>query len=176
MLTKEQKTLISIIIGIICTVTSVCLYGFTVGGDFISFSYISYCLLTAFMMTSLAFLFIFGKEQVKKLLFKELYVIIVLIVAALQLIIYQPLNLLTAEDKGTEYEVEITDTFHKTNEVFFTDREGIPRETIFHRFFTYEDEFWPEAGGRMIVKETLGGFDCKHFEIVKVTYEPEVFY
>ena len=37
-------------------------------------------------------------------------------------------------------------------------------------------ELYPQTGGRMIVKETNGGFNCKHFEIVKVTYEPEVFY
>ena len=175
MLTKEQKTVLSVIFGIIGSVLSVCLYGFTVGGEYLCFKYLLYCVVTAFVMTSLAFLFIFGKEQVKKLLFKELYVIIVLIVAALQLLIYQPLNLLTAVDEGMEYEVEITDT-DRYGATYFTDREKTPRIITYNRVILSDDELWPEAGGRMIVKETLGGFDCKHFEIVKITYEPPVYF
>lgn len=180
MLTKEQKTVISIIIGIICTLISVCLYGFTVGGEYLSFKYISYCLLTSFVMVSLAFLFIFRKKISKKLIIKELYVVFIFIIAALQILMYQPLNLLTAKDKGKEYEVEITDfsSIRGSTSVYFTDENGIPREKDITFDFIIMDgnDLFPQAGGRMIVKETLGGFNCKHFEIVKVTYEPEIIF
>ncbi len=180
MLTQKQKTVLSIIIGIISTVLSVCLYGFTVGGEYLSFKYLLYCLLTAFVMTSLAFLFIFGKKIPKELFWKELYVVIILVVSALQLLMYQPLNLLTSEDKGREYEVEITE-FYSTGgstAVYFTDENGIPRkkDITFDFMIMDEHELTPATGGRMIVRETLGGFNCKHFKIVRVTYEPEIYF
>ncbi|MBQ3137785.1 MAG: hypothetical protein IJB74_09945 [Clostridia bacterium] len=180
MLTKEQKTVLSVIFGITGSVLSVCLYGFAVGGEYLCFKYLLYCVVTAFVMTSLAFLFIFGKKTPKKLFWKELYIVIILVVSALQLLMYQPLNLLTSEDKGKEYEVEITE-FYSTRgstAVYFTDENGIPRKKDITLNFMIMDsgELYPQTGGRMIVKETNGGFNCKHFEIVKVTYEPEVFY
>lgn len=175
MLSKEQKTVISVIGAIIFTVLSVCVYGFTIGGEYLSFSYIAYCLLTAFVMTSFAFLFIFGKKIPKKLLFKELYVIIILVVTALQLLMYQPLNLLTAVDEGMEYEVEITDT-DRYGATYFTDREETPRKITYNRVILSDDELIPTEGGIMIIREITGGFNCKHFEIVKVTYEPEIIF
>lgn len=176
MLTKEQKIVLSVIAGIICTVLSVCLYGFAVGGEYLSFKYTLYCLVTAFLITVLAFLFVCGKEKVKKLLFKKLFIIVTVIVAVLQLLIYQPLNLLTAKDCVKEYEVEITYNMPRSSDVYFFDQEGTERVAHFNRIISYDDELWPEAGGRMIVRETAGGFDCKHFEIIKVTYEPDIFY
>ena len=175
MLTKEQKTVLSVITGTVCAVISVCVYGFTVGGDYLSFSYISYCLLTAFIITSLSFLFIFGKKTPKELTWKEIYTGLVLTLAALQLFIYQPLNLLTAVDEGMEYEVEITDT-DRYGATYFTDREETPRKITYNRVILSDDELIPTEGGIMIIREITGGFNCKHFEIVKVTYEPEIFY
>ncbi len=175
MLTKEQKTVLSIIIGIIYTIASVCLYGFTIGGEFLCFKYLFYTLLSSLILITLTFLFIFGKETPKKLIWKEAYTVLVLIVAALQLLIYQPLNLLTAKDKGTEYEVEITDT-DRYGATYFTDREGIPRKTTHNRVILSDYELIPTEGGRMIIREITGGFNCKYFEIAKITYEPKVFY
>ena len=106
--------------------------------------------------------------------------IIILVVTALQLLMYQPLNLLTAVDEGMEYEVEITDfsSMKGCTEVYFTDKNGTPRKKDITLNFMIIDsgELYPQTGGRMIVKETLGGFNCKHFEIVKVTYEPEIIF
>ncbi len=176
MLTKEQKALLSVITVIMCTVASVCLYGFTIGGAYLCFKYLLYCVITSFVMTGLAFLFIFGKKVPRKLIWKEIYTVLVLSVAALQILLYQPLNLLTAEDKVTEYEVEITDSYHRSYDVFFTDKDGVAQKAKFYSIFSTDDELWPEAGGKMIIRETLGGFNCKHFEIIKVTYEPEIYY
>lgn len=177
MLTKEQKTVISIILGVFAVVAFVCLYGFTIGGDFFSVKYILYCLLTSFIMTNLAFVFIFKKEKFKQVFAKKYYVLVLIILVAVQLLIYQPLNLLSSNDKGKEYEVEITDysSTRLSSTVYFTDKDGIKRsKDISFKFIVLDDdELYPQTGGRMIVKETTGGFNCKHFEIVKVTYIPE---
>ena len=87
-------------------------------------------------MTGLAFLFIFGKKVPRKLIWKEIYTVLVLSVAALQILLYQPLNLLTAEDKVTEYEVEITDTYHRIYDVFFTDKDGVAQKAKFYSIFS----------------------------------------
>lgn len=177
MFTKEQKTVISIVLGALAIVTFVCLYGFTIGGEFFSFKYLIYCLFTSFIMTSSAFLFIFKKEEMKGWFAKEPYVIVLLIVAALQLLIYQPLNLLSASDNGEEYEVEITDcsNVRLSSTVCFIDKDGVERskDISFKYIITDDDELYPQIGGRMMVKETTGGFNCKYFEIIKVTYMPE---
>lgn len=166
MLTKEQKIVISIVLGALAVVIFVCLYGFTIGGEFFSFKYLIYCLVTSFIMTSLAFMFIFKRENFKKLFGKEMYIIVLLIIVALQMMIYQPLNLLSSSDAGQEYEVEVISRFR--NIVKFFDKDGIAREK-----YLISDRVWPQDGGRMIVKETIGGFGCKYFELVEVTYEPE---
>lgn len=173
MFTKEQKTVISIVLGTLTVVAFVCLYGFTIGGEFLSVKYILYCLLTSFVVTSSAFWFIFKRENFKKLFAKKFYVIVLLIVAALQMLIYQPLNIFSASDNGEEYEVEITDYFRNT--VYFTDKDGTERikDVTFKYIVLDDDELYPQTGGRMIVKETTGGFNCKYFEIVKITYIPE---
>ena len=66
MLDKTQKTVIAIIIGLLAVPICVCLYGFTIGGEWLSFKYIACCLVTSFTLTSFAFLFIFGKETSEK--------------------------------------------------------------------------------------------------------------
>ena len=42
MLTKEQRIVISVILGISAVVVFVCLYGFTIGGEYFSIKYILY--------------------------------------------------------------------------------------------------------------------------------------
>ena len=177
MLTKEQRIVISVILGIFAVVVFVCLYGFTIGGEYFSIKYILYCLLTSLTMASIAFLFVFKREKFKALFGKEPFIIVCLILIVVQLLMYQPLNLLSSNDDGKEYEVEITDYFSSklSSEVYFIDKDGIERsKDITFKYIVLDDgELYPQTRGKMIVKERTGGFNCKHFEIIEVTYMPE---
>lgn len=177
MLTKEQRIIISVILGIFAVVIFVCLYGFTIGGEYFSVKYILYCLLTSLIMTSIAFLFIFKREKFKDLFGKMPFIILCFILIIVQLLMYQPLNLLSSSDNGKEYEVEITDYFSSrlSSTVYFTDKDGIERskDITFKYIVLDDDELYPQTDGEMIVKERTGGFNCKYFEIIKVTYMPE---
>ena len=61
--------------------------------------------------------------------------------------------------------------------MYFIDKEGASRfvNTTFDISYIImdDDELIPRTGGRMIVREIVGGFNRKYFEIEKVTYEPE---
>lgn len=178
MLNREKRIMISVYMGLFFVLISICLYGFTVGGEPFSFKYISYCTVSAFLMTSLAFFFIYGKEGLR-LFFKKIFSLIVLSVAVIQLIGYQPLNAFTSGDVGVEYEVKITEGLeYRQDNVYFVDKEGVTRciNTTFDISYIIidENELIPRTGGRMIVREKIGGFNRKYFEIVKVTYEPEI--
>ena len=178
MLTRENKIMISVVIGTFAVIVFVSLYGFTIGGEYLSVKYIAYCFLTSFFMTSLAFAFIFKKEHFKKFFAKKPYVILCLILVAVQLFLYQPLNLLSSSDSGEEYEVEITycSNVKASSTVYFIDKNGVERskDVSFKYIVGSDDELWPNEGGRMIVREITGGFNCKYFEIVKITYDPYV--
>lgn len=65
MLTKEQRIVISVILGIFAVVVFVCLYGFTIGGEYFSIKHILYCLLTSIIMASIAFLFVLREKNLK---------------------------------------------------------------------------------------------------------------
>lgn len=170
MLNKEQKTVISLILGMLTVILFVCLYGFTIGGEFLSFKYILYCLITSFTITIPAFLFIFKRENFKIVLKKEIHFIFLIITFFLQILLYQPLNLLSSSAQAEEYEVNITDLSRGT--VYFVDKDGKERKKYVEFRFVFDEQLTPQPGGRMIVKETTGGFNCKHFEIVSVTYVP----
>lgn len=178
MLNKEKRIVLTALSGLFLLLTSVCFYGFTVGGEPFSLKYILYCFVTSFIMTSLAFFFILKKDGFKKLFLKDGFVIAVIVVAAVQFFSYQPLNKFTSADAGVEYEVEIIRGFeYRDSIVRFADKEGIIRELYKNLDISYmfllDGELSPETGGRMIVRETVGGFNHKYFEIVKVTYAPE---
>lgn len=175
MLSKEQRIILSIVLGALSIVGFVCLYGFTIGGEYISVKYVLYCLFISFVMTNLAFMFIYKKKVIKSFYKEELFLIVIAVVVVLQMLLYQPLNLLTTNDKGEEYEVVITDC-DRYYQVYFTDKDEITREknaSLKYMLSFNDNELSPEKGGRMIVKETTGGFNCKHFTIIKVTYVPE---
>ena len=99
--------------------------------------------------------------------------IALLAVFAVGLLLYQPLNILSATGESLEYETDIIWS-HRANTVYFYDSEGIERhkDVSLRYMVTDDDVLWPETGGSMIVRETMGGFHLKFFEIVEVTYEP----
>ncbi|MGN1444359.1 MAG: hypothetical protein ACI4XE_10985 [Acutalibacteraceae bacterium] len=99
--------------------------------------------------------------------------IVLLAVFAVGLLLYQPLNVLSANGESVEYETDIIWSY-KTATVYFYDSEGIERSKNVVAQFTITDDdvLWPKTGGSMIVRETMGGFHLKFFEIVEVTYEP----
>ena len=101
------------------------------------------------------------------------FVIVLLAVFAVGLLLYQPLNILSATGESLEYETDIIWS-HRANTVYFYDSEGIERhkDVSLRYIVTDDDVLWPETGGSMIVRETMGGFHLKFFEIVEVTYEP----
>ena len=173
MLDKKPRAVIVIITGLLAVPFCVCLYGFIIGGEWLSFKYIAYCLVTSFALTSFAFLFIFGKENFRKMLTAKPFVIALLVVFAVGLLLYQPLNILSATGESLEYETDIIWS-HRANTVYFYDSEGIERhkDVSLRYMVTDDDVLWPETGGSMIVRETMGGFHLKFFEIVEVTYEP----
>ena len=173
MLDKKQRAVIVIITGLLAVPICVCLYGFTIGGEWLSFKYIADCLVTSFALTSFTFLFIFGKENFRKMLTAKSFAIALLAVFAVGLLLYQPLNILSATGESLEYETDIIWS-HRANTVYFYDSEGIERhkDVSLRYIVTDDDVLWPETGGSMIVRETMGGFHLKFFEIVEVTYEP----
>ena len=178
MLTKEQRIVISVIFGCFAVLGSICLYGFTIGGEHLSFKYITYCLVTSFIIASLLFLFIFRKKGIKNIFANKFFILILLAVIGIQILGYQPLNAFTSADVGVEYEVEITEGLeYRQDNVYFIDKEGVSRfiNTTFDISYIImdDDELIPRTGGRMIVREIVGGFNRKYFEMVKVTYEPE---
>lgn len=178
MLNKEQRIVLSVVFGVLAVLGSICIYGFTIGGEPFSVKYILYCLVTSLVMITLVFLFVFRKESFKRMITSEFFLITVLAVAFIQILGYQPLNAFTKNDMGVEYEVEITQGLeYRGYNVCFIDKEGISRciDTTFDISYIFigDDELMPRLGGRMIVREIVGGFNRKYFEIVKVTYEPE---
>lgn len=59
-LDKNQKIVITVGIGLVALPLLVCLYGFTVGGAWLSFRYIAYCLVASAVLTIPAFLLVCG--------------------------------------------------------------------------------------------------------------------
>lgn len=181
MLSREQKIVMSIVLGTFSAVGCVCLYGFTIGGEFACVKYLIYSAFTSFILTTLAFVFIYKKENFKSIFKKEAFYIALVAVFAVQTLLYQPLNLLSAPEDGREYEVEITQwDFYGRGEllVYFIDDDGEEREVIVEGKIVIADEdevvLWISDGGRMIIRDTLGGFGLKHAKFIRVTYDPSV--
>lgn len=179
MLSREQKIVMSIVLGLFAAVACVCLYGFTVGGEYFCVKYLLYCALTAFILTASAFVFIFKKENIKSIFKKEAFYLTFAAVIVIQFLLYQPLNLLSAPQESREYEVEITQYFDGRGcfDINFIDSDGAERTLYYsYRWISFESDdnnLLINEGGRMIIKDTLGGFNLKHAKLIRVTYDPE---
>lgn len=180
MLSREQKIVMSIVLGTFAAVACVCLYGFTVGGEYFCVKYLLYCALTAFILTASAFVFIFKKEKFKSILKKEAFYLTFAAVIVIQFLLYQPLNLLSAPQDSREYEVEITQYIDGKGCFYinFIDSDGAERTLYYFSpwisFDSDDSDLQISEGGRMIIIDTLGGFGLKHAKFIRVSYDPSV--
>ena len=179
MLSREQKIVMSIVLGLFAAVACVCLYGFTIGGEYICEKYLLYCAFTSLVLTTSAFVFIFKKENFKSFFKKEAFYLTFAAVIVIQFLLYQPLNLLSAPQESREYEVEITQYFDGKGyfDINFIDSDGAERVLCYYyEWFSIKPDdniLHISEGGRMIIKDTLGGFGLKHAKFIRITYDPE---
>ena len=100
-------------------------------------------------------------------------------VIVIQFLLYQPLNLLSAPEEGCEHEVEITQYYWGGSDTIinYIDSDGLERELIIYvdwvSINSDDNSLHISEGGRMIIKDTLGGFNLKHTKFIRVTYDPE---
>lgn len=171
------KVLLSVIWGLLSSVTIVFLYGIFVGGDYLTYSYLMYIVVFSLFSSCLISVFLFGKDFWNKKYGKEIFLGILVAYVALNFLLYPSLNKLTASKEFSEYETEITECrFYPKSiirEVFFINSENKTVKTKYYDKMIYlDDELMPETNGRMIVRESMGGFNLKIYEIREITYEP----
>ena len=166
------KVLLSVILGLLSSVTIVFLYGIFVGGDYLTYSYLMYIVVFSLFSSCLISVFLFGKDFWNKKYGKEIFLVILVAYVALNFLLYPSLNKLTASKEFSEYETEITECrFYQKSiirEVFFINSENKTVKTKYYDKMIYlDDELMPETNGRMIVRESMGGFNLKIYDNIR---------
>lgn len=171
------KVLMSIILGGLSSIILVCIYGILIGGEYLSFNYLLYVLVISFFSSASISIIFFGKDFFVNVIGKRVFLCVLIAFAALNFILYPSLNKLTASKEFLEYETEITEcfTYPKSDkcELFFMDSENNKAKINYYEPPVYlDDELIPKTNGRMVVRERMGGFNLKIYELIEITYEP----
>lgn len=180
---SEAKIFLSVMAIVLYSVFSACFYGFLIGGSQFKVSYITYVIFSSFIVSVLLCFFMFGKTFFQRVFGKayrdgQVCIFIAFLLIICNCFLYSPFNKLSASDSTViEYETEIIWVESKnrfiTEKIYFKD---INDKEVFMICYAppIQEEPFAQDGGRMIVRENIGGFGVKYYELKVITYQPEV--
>ena len=168
-MSRTNKTILSVVGGLISIVAFCCLYGFTIGGDNAIFIV---CLIAwSLLITASIFFFIFGKTFIKKQILMEIAVGVLTAVVGLSYFTYGGLNRISAdESKTVEYEAEITGYINGKPPIMdFVNQQGNEvRIDVYYDLINDEEDNYITLGSAkfVLIREIQGGFGYPIYEVL----------
>lgn len=165
---KSTKILISVIILIFGIIACDCTYGLIFGGEYRLLA----CIISAvfgLILSAFSVLIIFGKKNIKTRTAIDAFISIILVFFILCMLVYKPLNKISGTNEYVEKQVEIVEVYGGGRRFLFiepaffvTVKDKTGREFVIEEYSPIIDY---DDGDTVIIKEYVGGFELKYYEI-----------